>query len=49
MELRKIIILAMLALSLTACGKRGPLEPPPGAAASDPDEPALIDPLVKPD
>ncbi|WP_108880390.1 LPS translocon maturation chaperone LptM [Anderseniella sp. Alg231-50] len=48
MELRKLIVLALLAISLSACGIRGPLEPPPGVAAPDPDEPAAIDPLIKP-
>ncbi|HUB64470.1 MAG TPA: lipoprotein [Methylocella sp.] len=28
--------IAVLALSLVACGRRGALEPPPGAAASNP-------------
>lgn len=49
MELRKLIVLALLAVSLSACGVRGPLERPPGAAVPDPDEPAAIDPLIKPD
>lgn len=48
MELRKLFVLALVAVSLSACGARGPLEPPPGAAAPDPDEPAAIDPLIKP-
>jgi predicted small lipoprotein YifL len=48
MDLRKLIVLALLTILLSACGTRGPLEPPPGAAASDPDEPAAIDPLIKP-
>lgn len=48
MELRKLIVLALLAFSLSACGVRGPLEPPPGDAKYDPDEPAAIDPLIKP-
>ncbi len=48
MTFRKVSILLMLALALTACGKRGALEQPPGVAAPDPDEPAAIDPLIKP-
>ncbi len=48
MDLRKLMIFALLAVSLSACGKYGPLEPPPGAAVADPDEPAAIDPLIKP-
>ena len=49
MDLRKLMLVALLALSLSACGKYGPLQPPPGVAAADPDEPAAIDPLIKPD
>jgi|GEM_PF-1730228 len=48
MELRKLFVLALLTFLLSACGVRGPLEPPPGAAVPDPDEPAVIDPLIKP-
>lgn len=47
MELRKLIVLALLAISLSACGIRGSLEPPPGVATPDPDEPVAIDPLIK--
>jgi predicted small lipoprotein YifL len=47
MELRKLIVLALLAISLSACGVRGPLEPPPGVAAPDLDEPVAIDPLIE--
>jgi len=46
MELRKLFVLALLTFSLSACGLRGPLEPPPGVAAPDPDEPAILDPLI---
>jgi predicted small lipoprotein YifL len=48
MNLRNFLILALLAGLLAGCGVRGALEPPPGAAAPDPDEPAAIDPLIKP-
>ncbi len=48
MELRKLFVLALLTVLLSACGVRGPLHPPPGAAPPDPDEPAAIDPLIKP-
>ncbi len=48
MNLRSLLIFALLAGLLAGCGVRGPLEPPPGAAAPDPDEPAAIDPLIKP-
>ncbi|MGB7206368.1 MAG: lipoprotein [Anderseniella sp.] len=47
MDFRKLIIFIMIAVSLAACGKKGALEPPPGVAAPDPDEPAAIDPLIK--
>ncbi len=30
-----IVFVATIALSLVSCGRRGPLEPPPGAAASN--------------
>jgi predicted small lipoprotein YifL len=30
-----IVFAAAIALSLAACGRRGPLEPPPGAPASN--------------
>lgn len=48
MELRKFFVLALLTFLLSACGSRGPLQPPPGSAVPDPDEPAAIDPLIKP-
>ena len=35
MILRGVLIL-MLAVALTACGRKGPLEPPPGAPADTP-------------
>jgi predicted small lipoprotein YifL len=30
-----IVFVAAIALSLASCGRRGPLEPPPGAAVSN--------------
>jgi len=30
-----IVLVAAIALSLASCGRRGPLEPPPGAAVSN--------------
>jgi len=30
-----IVLVAAIALSLASCGRRGPLEPPPGAAISN--------------
>ena len=49
MQLRKYFVLALLTVLLSACGVRGPLQPPPGAVAPDPDEPAAIDPLIQQD
>ena len=34
-NLPAIVFVAAIALSLTSCGRRGPLEPPPGAAPSN--------------
>ena len=34
-NLPAIVFVAAIALSLTSCGRRGPLEPPPGAAVSN--------------
>ena len=34
-NLAAIVFVAAIALSLASCGRRGPLEPPPGAAASN--------------
>ncbi|HZP18794.1 MAG TPA: lipoprotein [Bauldia sp.] len=41
--------LVLAALTLSACGRKGPLEPPPGAAVTkpDPSDPATADPTVK--
>jgi hypothetical protein len=35
-SLRNFLILSAVAVALAGCGVRGPLEPPPGAAAPDP-------------
>lgn len=32
---RILLVVTALGLALTACGRRGPLEPPPGAKAGD--------------
>jgi len=48
-SLRKYLILSATAVALAGCGVRGPLEPPPGAAAPDHNEPAAVDPLIKPE
>jgi predicted small lipoprotein YifL len=34
-NLAAIVFAAAIALSLTSCGRRGPLEPPPGASISN--------------
>ena len=34
-NLPAIVFVAAIALSLASCGRRGPLEPPPGAAVSN--------------
>lgn len=48
MRLTRLFILAIMisALGLTACGRRGDLEPPPGAEARDKDDPFALDPLI---
>jgi predicted small lipoprotein YifL len=48
-SLRILLVLSAVAAALAGCGVRGPLEPPPGAAAPDPYEPAAVDPLIKPE
>ena len=48
MNLRNFLIISVLAATLSGCGTRGALEPPPGAAEPDRDKPAAIDPLIKP-
>lgn len=45
---RAAICLAALALLLAGCGRRGPLEPPPGAAVANP-PPAAVQDANKPD
>ena len=34
-KLGALLLVAAIALSLASCGRRGPLEPPPGAPASN--------------
>jgi predicted small lipoprotein YifL len=43
---RSLIVVAMLAGLVAACGVRGPLEPPPGAEDEPVDPPFILDPLV---
>jgi predicted small lipoprotein YifL len=48
-----LIGVALAALTLAGCGRKGPLDPPPGASMASeptpaPDVPATADPLVAP-
>ena len=45
--LRSLIVAALLAALVSACGVRGPLEPPPGAESEPEDPPFVLDPLVE--
>jgi predicted small lipoprotein YifL len=45
--LRSLLVAALLAGILAACGVRGPLEPPPGAKDEPKDPPFILDPLVE--
>jgi predicted small lipoprotein YifL len=43
----RVLLLAVLALSLAACGARGPLEPPPGQKPDQrQNEPFILDKAV---
>ena len=48
MTLRRLVLLACVGALLAACGTRGDPERPPGAVEPDPEQPVLLDPLVKP-
>jgi len=37
LSLRLALVATVLALTLAGCGRKGPLEPPPGAVAAKPD------------
>jgi len=41
-----VVLLCLTALLLSGCGRKGPLEPPPGAQPVT-DQPIILDPLVK--
>ena len=45
--LRSLLMAAILAALVSACGVRGPLEPPPGAEDEPVDPPFVLDPLVE--
>jgi len=45
--LRRLLVAALLAGLVGACGVRGPLEPPPGAEQEPEDPPFILDPLVE--
>lgn len=51
MRLTRFAILALMlaALGLTACGRAGPLEPPPGNEKDQEDDTFVLDPLIDPD
>ncbi len=49
MTLRTLLILTVIAAALAGCGKRGALEPPPDQSSYDPNRPAAVDPLIKPE
>ena len=41
---RVLLAVGLLAIALTACGRRGALEPPPDGRAVTPDRAQLVDP-----
>jgi predicted small lipoprotein YifL len=45
--LRSLLVAALLAGLVGACGVRGDLEPPPGAEQEPEDPPFILDPLVE--
>ena len=51
MRLTRFAILALMlaALGLTACGRDGNLEPPPGYEKDKEDDTFILDPLIDPD
>jgi predicted small lipoprotein YifL len=42
---RRLIILCLIAVGLTACGVRGDLDPPPDSAQKQ-DEPFVLDKII---
>ena len=48
MRIRNLLVIGLLltALGLSACGRRGPLEEPPGAGSND-DKPTILDPIIQ--
>ena len=44
--LRSLLVAGLVALLVSACGVRGPLEPAPGAEDEPRDPPFILDPLV---
>lgn len=44
---RSLLVAALVAMLVTACGVRGAPEPPPGADAVPQDPPFVLDPLVE--
>lgn len=48
MRIRNLLLIGLLltAIGLSACGRRGPLEAPPGAGSND-EKPTVLDPLIQ--
>lgn len=48
MRITNILVIGLLlaAIGLSACGRRGPVEAPPGAGSND-DKPTVLDPLIQ--
>ncbi len=45
-SLRSLLVAALVAALVSACGVRGPLKAPPGAEDEPRDPPFILDPLV---
>ena len=48
MRIRNLLLIGLLltAIGLSACGRRGALEAPPGDGSND-DKPTVLDPLIQ--
>jgi predicted small lipoprotein YifL len=47
-RIRTLLLIGLLltAIGLSACGRRGPLEAPPGSGSND-EKPTVLDPLIQ--
>jgi predicted small lipoprotein YifL len=47
-RIRNLLLIGLLltAIGLSACGRRGPLEAPPGEGSND-EKPTVLDPLIQ--